>query len=113
MLAMMGFEVKRGIASREEMEKASRMMRSKDVEQESKTPKLDPSSKVQPSSSQKQSATEEQKGEILRCLEELRPRDRRAQATLLIELTGKQSRDELTQGEASDLIERLRSEPPW
>lgn len=53
-------------------------------------------------------ANEEQKTEILNLLENLRPRDRRAQRALLLERTGKGSRDDLTAAEAKRLIEELR-----
>jgi hypothetical protein len=54
------------------------------------------------------SATDEQKEEMLLLLEELRPGNRRAQRTLLAELTGKQSRDDLTRTEATRFIEDLQ-----
>lgn len=53
-------------------------------------------------------ASDEQKIAILNLLESLRPRDRRAQRAMLMERTGKSSRDELTTGEAQRLIEDLR-----
>jgi hypothetical protein len=58
-------------------------------------------------------ATEEQKEEILNLLENVRPGDRKSQHKLLVEITGKQSRDDLTGPEAIELIRRLKDEPPW
>jgi hypothetical protein len=57
-----------------------------------------------------QPATDEQKQEILALLESLQPGDRRAQRRVLVEMTGKDSRDDLTQQEASNLIEKLKRE---
>lgn len=83
-LAMAGFEVKRGIASKEEVEKAQRH--------------------------QQQQETEDPKQVILDLLETARPGDRRAQRTLLIEMTGKESRDDLTPQESADFIAKLKIE---
>jgi hypothetical protein len=140
-LAMCGFEVKRGIASREEMDKAARMGNQEPAPRETapreaaretarettretgrrETPKAEktaaapaPAAKAeQPRPAQskaEQSATDEQKQNILNLLEELRPGDRRAQRTLLKELTGKESRDDLTDQEARSLIYKLKRE---
>ncbi|HKY04919.1 MAG TPA: hypothetical protein VJQ56_08515, partial [Blastocatellia bacterium] len=147
-LALCGFEVKRGIASREEMDKAARMG---NLERESparaatgeaareaarepvreparEIPKAEraaaPAAKAEqarPAQSRAeqsraeqskagQSATDQQKQNILNLLEELRPGDRRAQRTLLMELTGKESRDDLTDQEARSLIYKLKRE---
>jgi hypothetical protein len=57
-----------------------------------------------------QPATDEQKQEILDLLEDLRPGDRRAQRRMLVEMTGKESRDDLTHAEAAALITKLRRE---
>jgi hypothetical protein len=98
-LAMAGFEVRRGIASREEMEKLARAPRESAPQQAAdKNTKAD------------QPATDEQKQEILALLESLQPGDRRAQRRVLVEMTGKDSRDDLTQQEASNLIEKLKRE---
>ncbi|MFP5264599.1 MAG: hypothetical protein ACLGJB_22155 [Blastocatellia bacterium] len=115
-LAMAGFEVRRGIASREEMEKAAKMTRETNVTREqAKAPA--PPAAAQPASSPPekaakpdQPATDEQKQEILGLLESLQPGDRRAQRRVLVEMTGKDSRDDLTQQEASKLIAKLRRE---
>lgn len=87
-LAFLNFETKRGIASKEEIEKAVR-----DRERRENIQK---------------GATEEQKQEILTLLENLKPGDRRAQRAVLVEKTGKESRDDLTDQEAQDLIRKLR-----
>jgi hypothetical protein len=84
-LAMAGFEVMRGIASQEEMDKAARHEKF-----------------------QKSMASDDQKHRILDLLETARPGDRRAQRTLLHELSGKESRDDLTHDEAVNLIKRLK-----
>ncbi|MCA1643766.1 MAG: hypothetical protein LC785_17915 [Acidobacteria bacterium] len=93
-LAFLNFETKRGIASREEMEKASRMAQ-KEIHTHQQTDSTLP-------------ATEEQKANILLLLEQKHPKDRRAQRKLLADLTGKQSRDDLTQEEAQGLIKNLK-----
>ncbi len=116
-LALCGFEVKRGIASREELEKSQR------AAQREAPPRREPPQReapqmvrektppqVEASPKTNQPATEEQKQAILELLEEVRPGDRRAQQRTLVELTGKDSRDNLTQQEASELITRLRKE---
>ena len=64
--------------------------------------------KVGPDSNREQQASEDQKAEILALLEKLRPKDRRAQRKLLTELTGKQSREDLTHEEALNLIHKLK-----
>jgi hypothetical protein len=115
-LAMAGFEVRRGIASREEMEKAAKMTRETNATREqAKAPA--PPAAAQPASAPPekaakpdQPATDEQKQEILGLLESLQPGDRRAQRRVLVEMTGKDSRDDLTQQEASKLIAKLRRE---
>jgi hypothetical protein len=99
MLAMMGFEVKRGIASREEIEKASRMNH------------RDPAPAAgKPDKGSDLPASDDQKQTILSLLESVRPGDRRAQRRVLVELTGKESRDDLTQTEAADLVQKLKAE---
>lgn len=117
-LAMAGFEVKRGIASREEMDKSLRVAaqeasanrdRNRRPAPQPATP--EPARDVAPKESLP--ATEEQKDEILNLLENVRPGDRRSQHKLLVEITGKQSRDDLTEAEAMELIRRLKDEPPW
>ena len=126
-LALCGFEVKRGIASREEMEKQTRMAQSIRQQEREKAPAsraVEPSAPAariekpapaenppaaDPSAAEKAS-TEGLKEEILNLLESLRPGDRRAQRELLVELTGKQTREELTYKEALRLIEKLKEE---
>ncbi|MEW6212047.1 MAG: hypothetical protein AB1631_27070, partial [Acidobacteriota bacterium] len=110
-LAMAGFEVKRSLASREEMEKSARMEARLSVSKASAAPKETASAK--PSEKTDGPATDEQKDEILRFLEELRPKNRSAQRALLMEKTGRQSRDDLTQKEATRLLEELKREAPW
>jgi len=94
-LAMAGFEVRRGIASREEMEKSGRHEK-----EDGKHKSADPNGP----------ATDEQKQAILGLLEAAKPGDRRAQRNLLKESTGKESRDDLTQAEAGDLIKKLQQQ---
>jgi hypothetical protein len=112
-LAMAGFEVRRGIASREEMEKATRAARA-DAAREKEKPAPTPPAKQTPAAQQaataNQSATDEQKQDILDLLEMLQPGDRRAQRRVLVEMTGKESRDDLAQQEAASLIMKLRRE---
>lgn len=93
-LAFLNFETKRGIASREEMEQATRSIPAKPAEEIKQ--------RGAPAA-----ATKEQKEQILLLLETLRPKDRRAQRKILTELTGKQSRDDLTQEEAQRFIAAL------
>src|SRR5262245_59694755 len=121
-LALCGFEVKRGIASREEMEKQARMtqaMRERvvtAVKEAAPAPALprverataDPTSA--PADRSERLASEFQKEEILQLFQALRPKDRNAQRQLLVDHTGKQSREELTYTEAARLIERLKEE---
>jgi hypothetical protein len=115
---MAGFEVKRGIASREEMDKSLRVAapeatanRDRDRRPPSQPAPPEPVREVAPK--EILTATEEQKDEILNLLENVRPGDRRSQHKLLVEITGKQSRDDLTGPEALELIRRLKDEPPW
>jgi hypothetical protein len=112
-LAMAGFEVRRGIASREEMEKSARKPeppreREKPAPQSKSAPAAEPA--AQPTAQTSQPASDEQKQQILDLLEDLRPGDRRAQRRMLVEMTGKESRDDLSQKEAADLIAKLRKE---
>lgn len=127
-LALCGFEVKRGIASREEMDKEARMGNQEPAPRETlpreatrETPKAEkvtvaaaPAAKAEQArpaqSKAEQAATDQQKQNILNLLEELRPGDRRAQRTLLMDLTGKESRDDLTDQEARGLIYKLKRE---
>jgi hypothetical protein len=112
-LAMAGFEVRRGIASREEMEKATRAARA-DAAREKEKAAPAPPAKQNPAAQQaataNQPATDEQKQDILDLLEMLQPGDRRAQRRALVEMTGKESRDDLSHQEAADLITKLRRE---
>jgi hypothetical protein len=109
-LAMAGFEVRRGIASREEMEKVARMPRETAPEQVKAPPASSPDKGADQSAKADKAATDEQKQEILGLLESLQPGDRRAQRRVLVEMTGKDSRDDLTQKEASSLIAKLKRE---
>jgi hypothetical protein len=117
-LAMAGFEVRRGIASREEMEKAAHRAEPP-RERQKPAPTAPPSvaatsplaaPAAPPAAQTSQPAGDEQKQQILDLLEDLRPGDRRAQRRMLVEMTGKESRDDLTQKEATDLITKLRKE---
>lgn len=129
-LALCGFEVKRGIASREEMEKQTRMAQPVRQPEREKAPAPAPRPTEPPAATAKveataapakatapdktpaaeKSSTEGLKEEILNLLEALRPQDRRAQRQLLVELTGKQTREELTYQEALQLIGKLKEE---
>jgi hypothetical protein len=129
-LALCGFEVKRGIASREDMEKQTRMAQSvrppererppapapRPVEAPAATAKVEkpvtPEKTTAPekSTATDKAGTEGLKEEILNLLEALKPQDRRAQRQLLVELTGKQTREELTYQEALQLIEKLKEQ---
>jgi hypothetical protein len=112
-LAMAGFEVKRGIASREEMEKTTRANpETEPPRAREKAVSASPAKERDVAAAPKanQAATEEQKHAILGLLESLRPGDRRAQQRVLVEMTGKESRDDLTHQEAADLITKLRRE---
>jgi hypothetical protein len=88
-LAMLNFKTKRGIASREEMEKSERAQ-----------PRQATGDKP---------ASEQAKADILALLEDKHPGDRRAQRATLVALTGKDSRDDLTQVEAMNLIKKLQA----
>ena len=157
-LAFLNFETKRGIASREEMEKVARMNRQEAAasaarSREASAPANEPSTptaiqtppparatsipppeiSAAPSASPaaatareanvatKQTArraappedtdvpaTDAQKEDILALLETLRPEDRRAQRKLLTDMTGKRSRDDLTQTEARRFLAELK-----
>ena len=109
-LAMAGFEVRRGIASREEMEKAARAARVEPAREREKPAPAQPAKPAQQATNANQPATDEQKQDILDLLEMLQPGDRRAQRRVLVEMTGKESRDDLTQHEASSLITKLKRE---
>lgn len=131
MLALLGFEVRRGIASREEMEKVSQMEKAIRTSQQepisrersrpapaapapaASAPVPAPAAVEEaPKAAAKSEplATEEQKQAILNLLEECRPGDRRAQRKLLTQSTGKESRDALTEPEARSLIYKLKRE---
>jgi hypothetical protein len=118
-LAMAGFEVKRGIASREEMDKTIRVAAQEATANRDRNKRPAPPQPAPPEPARDVApkeglpATEEQKDEILNLLENVRPGDRRSQHKLLVEITGKQSRDDLTGPEALELIRRLKDEPPW
>ena len=107
-LAMAGFEVKRGIASREEMEKSARAAREPAPARDKQLTKQGSAAEQPPKADQP--ATDDQKQTILNLLESMRPGDRRAQRRVLVEMTGKESRDDLTQHEAAGLIQRLKRE---
>jgi hypothetical protein len=102
-LAFLNFETKRGIASREEMQKLANP-RADAAPLAPATPPPVPNDADDPA------ATDAQKDEMLALLEGLRPADRRAQRKLLTELSGKQSRDDLTKQEARRLIEDLKKQ---
>ncbi|MEW6125618.1 MAG: hypothetical protein AB1757_01030 [Acidobacteriota bacterium] len=115
-LALCGFEVKRGIASREEMEKQTRMaetFREKVVTAVKEASPVKPervateTATTAPAKTERM-ATEIQKDEILELLESIKPNQRPAQKQLLVEFTGKQSREELSYQEAARLIEKLK-----
>jgi hypothetical protein len=127
-LALCGLEVKRGIMNREELEKQTRMAQPVRQPVREKVPAPAPKAVAPPASTAKveqpvgpektmapdktapteRSSTEGLKEEILNLLESLRPQDRRAQRQLLVELTGKQTREELTYQEALQLVEKLK-----
>ena len=112
-LAMAGFEVKRGIASREEMEKSMRAAREETTRERERTataPPVKQSAVTEQAAKADQGASEEQKQSILDLLEMIRPGDRRAQRRVLVEMTGKESRDDLTHQEAANLITKLKKE---
>ena len=114
-LAMAGFEVRRGIASREEMEKAARRAEPPRERQRSAPAAPLPPAAANPptaptATQTSQAAADEQKQQILDLLKALRPGNRSAQRQMLVEMTGKESRDDLTQKEAADLIAKLRKE---
>jgi hypothetical protein len=109
-LAMAGFEVRRGIASREEMEKATRAVRVEPPREKEKPAPAQPAKPAQQATNANQPATDDQKQDILELLEMLQPGDRRAQRRVLVEMTGKESRDDLTQQEAASLITKLQRE---
>lgn len=130
-LALLGFEVRRGLASREEMEKVARMTPDDAAGAERERPRpvaaaaaaasrtVEPAVRPVPraeaaappdAQAVNQSVTDDQKEDILNRLELLRPGDRRAQRQLLMELTGKASREELTQAEATRFIDQLKRE---
>ena len=113
-LAMAGFEVRRGIASREEVEKSAKVPREtapprEQVKAATPTP-AQPTAAAEKAAKPDQPATDDQKQEILGLLESLQPGDRRAQRRVLVEMTGKDSRDDLTNQEASNLIQKLKKE---
>src|ERR1051325_5177601 len=106
------------MASREEMEKQARMtqaMRERVVSAvKEAAPSPAPARIADPASASaaksERLASEIQKEEILKLLQSLRPKDRNAQRQLLVDHTGKQSREELTYAEAARLIEKLKEE---
>ncbi|MFL6214512.1 MAG: hypothetical protein ACJ74J_11540 [Blastocatellia bacterium] len=118
-LAMAGFEVRRGIASREEMEKAARKSEAPRERERpapapppkpAPAPQSKPAPAAEPAAQTNALANDEQKQQILELLEDLRPGNRNAQRRMLVEMTGKESRDDLTHKEAADLIAKLRKE---
>ena len=123
-LALCGFEVKRGIASREEMDKQARMSQSiRDkavtaakevatlVEKPDRPAAPAPPVAAKPAPARaERPVSETQKEEILNLLEAAKPNDRPAQRALLVDLTGRQSREELTYQEATSLITKLKAE---
>ena len=116
-LAFLNFETKRGIAPREEAERPPARTKGDDTAESrpAEARAVVPAASAAPvapateaTARASQPATEEQKQEMLALLESLRPKDRRAQRRLLTELTGKQSRDDLTQQEAQRFIKELK-----
>ncbi len=114
MLALLGFEVKRGMSGREETGKPAHALQERiESRERNKSKSALPIARDNPvdaTLNPDSPATDKQKEEILVLLEELRPEDRRSQRTLLMEITGKQSRDELTNQEAVRLIDKLKKE---
>ena len=118
-LALLGFEVRRGLSSRDETEKAARMTpaEAQGVERSKPAPAPSPTrpsdaTPAKPTARADKAASEEQKEEILNLLQRERPGDRRAQQKLLMEMTGKSSREELTEQDAVRLIEQLKKAKP-
>lgn len=117
-LALLGFEVRRSISSREEMEKVGRMTPVEAPAGERSKPAPAPPAKpteatvAKPAAKADTAVSEEQKEEILALLQRERPGDRRAQQKLLTEMTGKSSREELTESEAARLIGQLKKGGP-
>lgn len=116
-LALLGFEVRRGLSSREEMDKSARMTPAEAAAGERGKPVAAPppaktSDAVAAPVKADKAASEEQKEEILNLLQRERPGDRRAQQKLLMEMTGKSSREELTEPDAVRLIEQLKKGKP-
>lgn len=135
-LAFLNFETKRGIASREEMEKFTRSeQRGEAATATTTTPSREnpdasedaraasrarlaavtPAPAVtgggeqtRPARAADSPATDDQKEEILILLEEIYPNDRRAQKRALTDATSKQSRDDLTQTEARRFLAELK-----
>lgn len=111
-LALCGFEVKRGLSNREDFSKAPPAQPQR-VAEKAKPPapqKPEPAAPVETVPKKDTPATEEQKDNILSLLEKLRPGDRKAQRRMLVEMTGKESRDDLNAREATELINKLRRE---
>ncbi len=113
-LAFLGFETKRGIASREEIEKFTRANVGEDAPPSptspapktvAHAPTVAPPPEVPTTPA---AATDAQKKEILARLEIIHPNDRRAQRKILEDSTGKRSRDDLTQDEARRFIAELK-----
>jgi len=107
-LALCGFEVKRGLSNREDTVKAAPPERPAERAKAASPPK--PVAAAEAAPKKDQPATEDQKDSILSLLERLRPGDRKAQRRMLVEITGKESRDDLTAREATELINRLKRE---
>lgn len=117
-LALLGFEVRRGLSSREEMEKSPRITPGEAAAGERSKPAPAPPARSSDAAATKsavkadKTASEEQKEEILNLLQRERPGDRRAQQKLLMEMTGKSSREELTEPDAVRLIGQLKKGKP-
>lgn len=109
-LALCGFEVKRGLSNREDAVKAAPAHTERPAEKAKAAAPSKPSAAAEVAPKKDQPATEDQKDGILSLLEKLRPGDRKAQRRMLVEITGKESRDDLTAREATDLINRLKRE---
>jgi hypothetical protein len=111
-LALCGFEVKRGLSHREDFSKAPAAQPQR-VAEKAKTPapaKPAPVAPVEVAPKKDTPATEDQKDTILSLLEKIRPGDRKAQRRMLVEMTGKESRDDLNAREATELINKLKRE---
>lgn len=109
-LALCGFEVKRGLSNREDVSKTTSTPPQRTQEKARVAAPPKPAAPSDAASKKDEPATEEQKESILALLEKIRPGDRKAQRRMLVETTGKESRDDLTSCEAAELINKLKRE---